>query len=262
MTDGPGMLDTLVRHLHASGPVRVWSLIVSILGDISGAQGQVPLPEILSLTARMGIDERAVRTALSRLSRDGLARSDRAEGVTRYGFDTAGRGLFEQAQARIYVSPQALATAQWRLAVLPPVRAADRNRMLDALHAQGAAVAAQGLALWPACQPVEAGQAAVLPFAPMAVPDWMRAAFCTDAAAHAYADIARCAVLPVSRGEERAARVLLLHRWRRTVLRHPPVPAVLAAPDWPFAQAHAAMARSYRTLAARDPDFDAGSRFS
>ena len=251
MTTESSPFDALIAHLHGAGRLRVWSLIVTILGDLGGESGTVPLATLLRITGHTGIDERAVRTALSRLTADGLAMSEREGGTTTYRFAPAGAALFAQAQRRIYEAPETLLRASWRMAVLPPARAAERQAQLKALRAQGAATASTGLALWPAHRRIDPDQALVTPFAPDQVPRWIVDAFLNEKARQEWQDIATIArkisMHPPGDAAE-VLRMMLLHRWRRAILRYPPVPTQILPADWAFPDAHREVAAAYRHL--------------
>jgi phenylacetic acid degradation operon negative regulatory protein len=72
LTTGP------IQAFHAENPLRVWSLIVTVFGDIVMQQGtrQPPSPiwsgAIIALLELLGIDAGLVRTSLSRLVANGI----------------------------------------------------------------------------------------------------------------------------------------------------------------------------------------------
>jgi phenylacetic acid degradation operon negative regulatory protein len=73
--------------LHADKPLRVWSLIVTIFGDIVMRRGRDadPAPiwtgHLLDLLQCLGVDAGLVRTSLSRLVANGVLVRERAGGT-------------------------------------------------------------------------------------------------------------------------------------------------------------------------------------
>ena len=75
---GPDPLAPLVEALHEEGRPRVWSLVVTIFGDaVAPRGGRIATARLGEVTARIGVGEGALRTALSRLVADGTLERDR-----------------------------------------------------------------------------------------------------------------------------------------------------------------------------------------
>ena len=76
--------------LHADKPLRVWSLIVTIFGDVVMRQGRDRAPgpiwigPLLLLLERLGVDSGLARTSLSRLVANGVLERDKAGRNTFY----------------------------------------------------------------------------------------------------------------------------------------------------------------------------------
>ncbi|MDJ0824034.1 MAG: PaaX family transcriptional regulator C-terminal domain-containing protein [Rhodobacter sp.] len=228
-------LDPRIREMAVMGDLRVWSVIVTIFGDaVLPRGGLVPARAVTALAARLGIRAEAVRVALHRLARDGWIERTRAGRHAFYGLSASGRARFLPASRRIYAPAPAL-SEPWRLAVLPAGGA-------------GAAVLERAgwLALNGGCWlgPAEAGAApreAVVAERLAAMPDWARTAL---AGAPLQADYARLerALRRVSASLDTASlpeaevaaalRILIVHHWRRLLLRHPDVPAELLPEGW------------------------------
>ncbi|MGB2497906.1 MAG: hypothetical protein ACPH9Y_06020, partial [Planktomarina sp.] len=67
MTEQPAPLAQLIEHLHAQGRLRVWSVIVTILGELAEPEGgEISMSALLELCAALEIEPQAVRTAMSR----------------------------------------------------------------------------------------------------------------------------------------------------------------------------------------------------
>src|SRR5690606_23214363 len=67
-------LQALVGRLHATGRLRVWSLVITIFGDmIVPRGGRVALSVLQEITGRLGVEAGPVRTAMSRPGASGPA---------------------------------------------------------------------------------------------------------------------------------------------------------------------------------------------
>ncbi|MDA0961510.1 MAG: phenylacetic acid degradation protein [Proteobacteria bacterium] len=220
-------LAPLLSSLHADGRPRVWSLVITVFGDLVQHRGGVISTARLGvLLGRIGVEPGALRTALSRLGRDGWVTSERAGRTSLYRLTAEGEGSFAPATARIYAPPQGPVTA-W------------------ALHVR---LTPQG----PVAGLVPAGQAPGDADC-VVTEDWRRSLL--DPAQRVALE--RLAADLATLGEARlsdpldaaAARMLLIHRWRRIVLRHA-VPAPQLMPeDAPLRDPRAAVAAAYLRLA-------------
>ena len=66
MTEQPAPLAQLIHHLHAQGRLRVWSVIVTILGELAEPEGgELSMSALLELCAALEIEPQAVRTAMT-----------------------------------------------------------------------------------------------------------------------------------------------------------------------------------------------------
>ena len=71
-------LAPLIASLHAQGRLRVWSLVITAFGDlVQHRGGEISLARLGRLLGRIGVEQGALRTALSRLARDGWVLSTR-----------------------------------------------------------------------------------------------------------------------------------------------------------------------------------------
>ena len=219
------------------GELRVWSFVVTILGDMARAPGQEMSGARLSaLTEGAGIKPQALRTALHRLRKDGWIDS-RREGRGAFHFLTDhGRTQAEQAAARIY-DFQPVPTDGWHLVVLP-----DRARVLP-----GHVPVAPGCYLGHGSAP-DLPDTLILTGTNLIVPDWVRTQVISGDLAQEYASfeqalrLALTSPIPATPLEATVLRLLAVHGWRRLVLRHPALPDELAPTDWAGPACRALMA--------------------
>ena len=259
MGQGDNLLTPLVSALHGEGRLRVWSLVITIFGDsIQPRGGRVSAARLQEILGRLGIEAGALRTAMSRLVKEGWVERERDGRLSFYRLSPKGVAEFEPATRRIYSDGSAAAEA-WVLALVP-----NRADLSGGIAMPG------GARLWPSGEaPAESvlaqAGAVVLRGALDPLP---LAAMRNLAGPGAEADYARLMAdfAPLGRGrieamaplDALAARTLLIHRWRRLVLRCPDLPATLVPADWPARQARALVADLYgRLVAVSDPWLDA-----
>ena len=128
----------LVARFRRQRPLRGGSLIVTIFGDsIMPRGGDVALGSLIDLTAPFGLNERLVRTATARLAKDGWLEGRRAGKLSEYRLSPDGRERFAEATKRIYSAPDTEWSGRWTLAVLPPMRAAERKELREELIWRG-----------------------------------------------------------------------------------------------------------------------------
>ncbi len=255
------ILRTLVARLHARGRLRVWSVVVTMFGDmIVPRGGRVALAVLQEIAARIGIEPGALRTAMSRLAADGWVVREREGRNSFYRLAEGGRHAFDLATRRIYAGGPPAWNGSWTVVISPSeVRAADAEeaaalgfvrvsgRAFLRAETEGAAAVADSfpdmllvhgtgaehpetiLSFWPSGETAEAYRAFIGGFTPLA-------------AAFDRGD-------PLAELDAVAARTLLIHDWRRIVLRDPGLPAELLPADWPGEEARALARKIYRALA-------------
>ncbi len=218
----------LVARLMPTPPPPVWSILVTVFGDLALVPGRsLSGTTLRTLTAPMGLTNEAVRTALHRLRRDGWIVSTRAGRASDHALTNRGRWESRAAAALIYAR-EAPAKDATLLITDPAVTAPD----LPGLQL------APGLLLTSAAIP----DAMAVPLPPgTPLPDWIATRLCDadlwdriDALATSLtATLNRLPILPPpSPTQTVILRVLIVHNWRRIVLRLPPLPDHVFPPNW------------------------------
>lgn len=219
--------DVLTR-MRGSSDLRVWSVIVTIMGDmVRGQSDQIAGTTLTALMGALGIRPEATRVALFRLRKDGWIDSQRAGRGSFYALTDHGLAETLSVMDRIYGAPQP-APETWHLAV--SLLATDRLGCEDALTGQGFAELSPGVFLGTAPPERSAG---LLVFSdrtptfpdqilPLLVPTSVRhdARNLSDAVNRAR-NLTAHALPPLAKA---ALRVLVLHNWRRIALRLPDLP--------------------------------------
>jgi len=230
-------LSAAIAALHAEGRPRVWSLVVTLFGDAAVPRGgRMATQRLQALLGQLQIEPGALRTALSRLAADGWLDRDRDGRATIYRLSPARLAETRAAGRRIYAAP-APAPSAWTLGLGPAPEGAL------ALGADG----------WiaPGSLP-EGGLAVTGPIAALGPAGFDR--ICPEPGrsdlAHLRAEaLALAAAAPdLTPVQAMAARTLLIHRWRRIVLRGQDRPNALLPPDLADPSPRAAVASAYVAL--------------
>lgn len=216
---------------------RVWSMLVSIFGDLaSHPRDHIEGPLLTRLTDRMEIKPEAVRVALHRLRNDGWISSTKSGRTANHALTPNALKQRNDAAPLIYARAEDL-PQDWHLAVTPQGDTALRTELTEAgfvavsprlYIGHGGTVAPRGALL---CT----GQSG---------PDWIREEL-VPSALTAQFDTLLTALQKVqhrlsgmqgtelSHTETALLRSLIVHHWRRLVLRHPYLPPALLGADWP-----------------------------
>jgi phenylacetic acid degradation operon negative regulatory protein len=248
-------LQDILRHVN-NAPSRTWSVVITVFGDaVVPRGGAISLATLTEIFQRMGVAEGAVRTAMSRLSADGWLERSRQGRNSYYQLAAKGEATFAEAAARIYDAHPAGEAPRFRLVL------AERVEARAALLRAGFGQAQPGLWVAPEDVPVPAEAADALTLlADATLADARRLAEqCWPLAglAETYRHfIAAFTPLAQWLGQQHAlggldalvARLLLIHEYRRAVLRHPPLPRALLPLDWAGDAARALCAGLYRQL--------------
>lgn len=259
------LFPALVAGLTGGQQPRVWSLLVTVFGELARAEGaQISGALVRHLCDLIGYRPEAVRVALHRLRKDGWIESHRQGRTSDYRLTDWGRAQSAEASPRIYAATALAARAY--LVVQEPGQSSRAVAGRDALLAPGVwltatppgAAAAPGVAEAPG-----AAAAFVTALAPgQRLPGWMeerlgppelRALAAPLALALAALEAQAPALRALPPDQAAALRVLVVHEWRRVALRCPVLPDHVFASDWPVPRCRAAVARLLALLPAADP---------
>ncbi|MEO0679754.1 MAG: PaaX family transcriptional regulator C-terminal domain-containing protein [Pseudomonadota bacterium] len=255
----PDALSALLLRLGAGpGRLRAWSLVITVFGDAVAPRGGVlRLAALQDVVGHLGVEPGALRTAMSRLARDGWLERERRGRASFYALTAAKREELQAATRRIYAAGPPDWAGAWRLAALGPEADAAP------LRAAGFAEAAPGLMLRPetaqappAPRPAGVSLFETPPGAAALDPDLLRRAWPEAVARPRLAEAAAAveALSPWAAAQPApldalAARALLLHLWRRAALASAELPQALRPADWPGETARQAVRRLYWRLA-------------
>lgn len=260
--------------------VQATSLIISLFGDAVAPHGaRIWLGSLIGLLEPLAVSERLVRTSVFRLAKDGWLRTEAHGRRADYVLTPAGKRRFDEASRHIYASHAPVWDRRWRLILaVGELDPKERENLRGALFWQGFgmldnacfihpsadlraafdALVAEGLSgLLGKLMPLLAAESRFDLSASDA--ELVKRAWNLEALAKAYEDFVATylGILAELRRDRNAEiepeaafllRTLLIHDYRRLLLRDPELPDVLLPADWPGQQARLLCRELYRRL--------------
>jgi phenylacetic acid degradation operon negative regulatory protein len=255
----PPPLKRIVDQLKRE-PSRTGSIIITVFGDaIVPRGGSVWLGTLLEFFQTLDIDANVVRTAMSRLTADGWFERRKVGRNSFYRLVKKGRQTFDIATRHIYDSPPSDWTGRFELLLIG--HGGDRDASREALKNAGFGSPLPGVWVAPSGVPVPEEAASAIRLEVSAEDESGRRllseSWPLDRTAGAYLKFIKT-VGPMrawsgkrnalTEAEAFTARMLLIHHYRRVVLRDPLLPAALLPKDWPGRPARALCGEIYRAL--------------
>ncbi|MBV9119412.1 MAG: PaaX family transcriptional regulator [Chloroflexi bacterium] len=234
-------------------PVKPRSWLFDLFGDyVEHRPGRkLGTGSIIALGAEFDLTERAMRSALLRLQRDGWVDVDRAAGRSSYGLTDAGRALIDRGRERILRGPEHNWDGQWAVLAysIPEARRDLRDRLRRELGWLGCGAIGSGLFISPRLPDVAALATRYdLPAGAFTVfqgrqlwpgDDRSLAGRCWDLARlnERYLEFCEafrpyCRPLPMSDQDCFVVRFRLINAYRRLPFDDPGLPAELLPEEW------------------------------
>jgi phenylacetic acid degradation operon negative regulatory protein len=240
----PHPLSRIIELLKRE-PSRTGSIVITVFGDaIVPRGGSVWLGTLLEFFRTIDIDSGVVRTAMSRLAADGWLERQRVGRNSFYRLVKKGRQTFDAATKHIY-DPQ---VSDWtgRFELLLIGNGEDRDASREALKNAGFGSPLPGVWIAPSGVPIPEEAAHAIRLEVSAEDDSGRRllseSWPLDRTADAYLKFMKIFEPlrgwidrrePLADVDAFTARILLIHYYRRVVLRDPLLPAALLPTDWP-----------------------------
>lgn len=260
--------------------VQAGSLIISAFGDaIVPRGGRIWLGSLIRLLEPLALSERLIRTSVFRLAREEWLRTETVGRRADYVLTQSGRRRFDEASRHIYASHAPIWDRRWRLVlVVNDIDAKARDHLRQALFWQGFGVLGSDCFVHPSADLTAAFDALVAEglgahldcLMPLLAADsrsglsandadLVRRAWNLQGLATAYAafvatylpilaELRRDRLVEVDGEDAFLLRLLLIHDYRRLLLRDPELPDVLLPPDWPGQKARLLCKELYRRL--------------
>ncbi len=263
-----------IRRQLDAAPPRAPSLVMTIWGDaIAPHGGAVMLPGLIRLLAPLHVNERLVRTSVFRLAREGWLAATPVGRRSLYRLTPDGARRFEQAHRRIYAPHDEPWDETWELVVADGLSVGERRALGEELRWEGFGMLGAATFVRPSRATAAVGRIG----AALGIGDRLVVARARDDAALGGTTLAAAvprawdlaavaalyrqflqrfgAVIERFREQDESAhdpeqcfvvRTLLIHAYRRVLLRDPQLPAALLPLDWPGAAAYALCRDFYR----------------
>lgn len=224
--------EDLLTHLTGDQTPRVWSLLVTVFGELAQDEGAQIKGTVLSrLCNLMGIKPEAMRVALHRLRKDGWIQSERSGRTSSYALTDWGRTQSAAATPRIY-GHEPLPQEAWLVLF-------DPGRPVDDHQTDGVWIAANMLVTTTRPAQAQTFASEIVPDQPL--PMWMTNRICPSDLVQTMQDTLN-RMAQVQNGvdnsgaldcfEVSAIRILIVDRWRRVVLKTPLLPAHVFPETW------------------------------
>jgi phenylacetic acid degradation operon negative regulatory protein len=255
----PQPLARIIEQLKRE-PSRTGSIVITVFGDaIVPRGGSVWLGTLLAFFEELDIDGSVVRTAVSRLAADGWLERHKVGRNSFYRLVKKGRQTFDAATKHIYDSPPSNWTGRFELLLIG--NGGDRDASREALKNAGFGSPLPGVWVAPSGVPVPEEAATAIRLEVSAEDDSGRRllseSWPLDRTADAYLKFMKT-FEPLrgwigrrerlSEADAFTARILLIHHYRRVVLRDPLLPIALLPKDWPGRAARRLCGEIYRGL--------------
>ncbi len=270
----PLKLPVKVSELQRGLTLRANSLLVTLYGDaLAGRDSLISLGSLIELAGLFGLSSRLVRTSAFRLTADGWFDVTRVGRRSFYGLSEVGRLRVVHAQRRIYDFAALPWYGHWTLALLDAhLKASTRQHLKRELLWAGFGQLSSNVFAHPHAdhstlkdiinstqthdQLVVLSAQSIDGYAEKPLATVMQDTFQLAAVGQAWKDfMTRFAPLQTDAASLSPAasffsRTLLIHEYRKVLLRDPQLPSALLPADWPGGVARQLCEALYRSLAA------------
>ena len=112
-----------------NSPPRTNSLIITLFGDAIAPHGSnVWLGSLIGLASSLGINDRAIRTSIFRLTQEAWLQATPMGRRSAYGLTSGGLRRINHAYRRIYDTPHASWNGEWQIVIIPEGALAPNDR--------------------------------------------------------------------------------------------------------------------------------------
>ncbi|AAY92398.1 phenylacetic acid degradation operon negative regulatory protein PaaX [Pseudomonas protegens] len=270
-------LNHLIKRFQEQTPIRASSLIITLYGDaIEPHGGTVWLGSLIQLLEPMGINERLIRTSIFRLSKEGWLSAEKVGRRSYYSLTLTGRRRFDKAFKRVYSAGVPAWDGAWCLVMLSQLSVELRKQVREELEWQGFGAMSPVLLACPRSDRADINatlaelgaqeDTIVFETTPQdvlgsrALRLQVRESWNIDELAAHYSEFIQLfrPLWQALREQEQLqpqdcflARLLLIHEYRKLLLRDPQLPDELLPGDWEGRAARQLCRNIYRLIQAR-----------
>ncbi len=237
-----------IDDFHSVNKLRVWSLVITIFGDCATLRGgTIAMTELQAITSLLKIEPGALRTAMSRLTKENWLIRNKVGRNSFYKLSEQGLKSFVEPTSRIYARYQEKSDKQFYLGIKEPVYGSDIKLFQKFLKRTGSISVNKNVFFIPKifCSEtyIEEQNVFIIKGSEINVPNWVcNILFPNQIKENLlelikkyrklnYANIAEKLEKP---HDALIIRILLIHEWRRIILKLPNNPMIFIPPDWPL----------------------------
>ncbi|MDD1780418.1 phenylacetic acid degradation operon negative regulatory protein PaaX [Enterovibrio sp. ZSDZ35] len=254
-------LGKLLSDILAADSVSGTSLIMTVFGDIlSRRGGSISLSSLIELLSVFNVSDRFVRTSVFRLVKDGWLTAERSGRYSFYHVTEEAMDRFTAAEERIYSAHDAEWNRKWQMIALPSLSGSELMDARKQLEAAGYAILSTSVMLYPradkdatrqllskhdlndkalvfeasSCDLAEGNEANLKS---LVAKLWQLEE--VEERFHTFLSQFRPILALLESGEQLdpsqafQVRTLLIHIYRRALLKYPPLPEELLPSNWP-----------------------------
>jgi phenylacetic acid degradation operon negative regulatory protein len=267
-------LSNLLTRFQSQKPIRASSLIISLYGDSIEPHGStVWLGSLINALEPIGISERLMRTSIFRLAQDGWLNSEKVGRKSYYGLTHQGHRKFEQAFQRIYSPSIQTWNGNWLLIIGYQLNPDEKKQLMDELQWQGFASVSTQLIASPCCdvkllnniltalkfedKVIVFEASSNTQFSNKPIQELVKGAWNLETLSQQYQEFIELfqpvwqELTELDRLDPKScflARTLLIHEYRKLLLRDPHLPRELLPIDWEGRAARQLCRNIYRRL--------------
>jgi phenylacetic acid degradation operon negative regulatory protein len=149
-------LESLVEKFRNRRPIRAGSLIITAYGDaIAPRGGTVWLGSLINLLEPLGLNQRLIRTSVFRLAKENWLMAEQVGRRSYYSLTGPGIRRFQKAFKQVYAQHNPEWDGRWIMAVFSQLDADERNKLRQELEWHGFGILSPSVLLHPQMQLAE-----------------------------------------------------------------------------------------------------------
>lgn len=227
----------LIRDLVELEPIKLWSLIVTLLGDLSG--DEISGKQLRGMLEPIGIKPEATRVALHRLKQDDWIMTEKSGREASYQLSEKGMHETSRVYKDVYREDVKYPDG-WRLMIT--AKACQEMSELSPRICMG-----RNLCLVPREIDVSRSDTLDVEIVKQPPPEWFQMRFLEDGVLETAQKLVvlagRVEGMELTHDTQASIRLLLLHRWRKMALRPACWAHISMIPDGPLAHCHRLITR-------------------